>query len=156
MVTRQRANIDARDDLRKEVVAPEPGSPEGAGNAAGKAGAELPHELERRKFRRELQGQAGEANADGMGFVADVQTNQQGGYGFDDAGVFEFAAVYGAGAWDFLGQVGCDSLCLVVVAADEDVAIDRSELREQFRAHVVKRSRDGHRFGNKFTSLLCG
>src|SRR5207249_5348339 len=114
-------------------------------------GSRTPHDLQWRKLRRELQGQAGEANADRMGFVADVQTDQQGRYGFDDAGVFEFAAVYSAGTWKFLCQFGCHSLCQVVVAADEDVAIDRASLREQFRAHVVKRGCDGHRLGDKFT-----
>src|SRR2546430_10191690 len=34
----------------------------------------------------------------------------QGRYGFDDAGVFEFAAVYSAGTWKFLCQFGCNSL----------------------------------------------
>src|SRR2546430_8100448 len=80
----------------------------------------------------------------------------QGRYGFDDAGVFEFAAVYSAGTWKFLCQFGCNSLCQVVVAADEDVAIDRASLREQFRAHVVKRGCDGHRLGDKFTGQLSG
>src|SRR5213595_3505598 len=48
--------------------------------------------------------QAGEADASGMHFVANVEANQQRSDGLDDARVFEFSAVERAGAGDFCGE----------------------------------------------------
>ena len=52
--------------------------------------------------------QAGDANA-GVAFVPDVEADQQRGDLLDDARVFQFAAVEGANAWDFCGQIAHDS-----------------------------------------------
>src|SRR5207302_2605733 len=50
---------------------------------------------------------------------------------------------------------GGDAFCFVIIAADQDVAVDRPRLREQFGAQVVKRRRDYHGCRDKFARLLC-
>ena len=89
-----------------------------------------------------------------MNLVADVEADQQGGDGLDDARIFEFSTVERASSGNFCREFARDPLCFIVVAANEDVAIDRLLFREQFRAEIVKCGGDGHGRGNKFTRLL--
>lgn len=96
----------------------------------------------------ELQGETCEADAGGVDFVADVEADQQRGDGLDDAGVFEFSAVEGTGTGDFFREFAGHALRFVIIAADEDVAIDRFIFRQQFSAEVVKGGGDRDGCGN--------
>src|SRR5580692_1175869 len=71
-----------------------------------------------------LRRQTGDADS-GVAFVANVESDEQRGNLFDDAGVFEFAAVDGADAGDFRGEFAGELRCVGIVAADDDVAVER-------------------------------
>src|SRR6266571_8720969 len=98
--------------------------------------------------------QSGESDPRGMHLVSNVQSNEQGSHGFDDARVFEFPSIQWPGAWNLCGELARDLFCIFVIAADKDVAIDWSILAEQFRAHIVKGCGNGYGRGDQIAGLL--
>lgn len=90
-----------------------------------------------------LERQAGEANAGGVNLVANVEANQQSRDGLDDACVFQLSAVQCAGTGDFRREFARNAFRLVVVAANENVAINWTLLCKQFRADIVERRGEG-------------
>src|SRR5579864_3766191 len=68
--------------------------------------------------------QAGDADS-GVAFVAEVHANQQGGDLLDDVGVFQFSAVDAANAGNFGRQFARELGRVGIVAANNDVAVER-------------------------------
>ena len=68
--------------------------------------------------------QSGDADS-AVAFVADVQADEQSGDLFEDAGIFQFAAIDGTHAGKFRGK-SARKLCGVrIVTANDDVAVER-------------------------------
>ena len=101
----------------------------------------------KRRWKGESQGEAGEADASAVDFVADVQADQQRGYRLNDAGVFQLAAVDSADPRDFSGEFGGGLFGFFVVAADQDVTLDRGVAGEQFGTEIVEGRGDAHFLG---------
>src|SRR5216683_4142272 len=89
-----------------------------------------------------------------MSFVSDVESNQKRGDLFQDARRFQLAAVNRA----YAGNLGSQSPYFVggvgVVAADDDIAVDRSVGIQQFGGGIVERGHHRHSLGNQFGGLL--
>jgi hypothetical protein len=73
-----------------------------------------------------------------MALVADVQADEHGGYLFDNTSIFELATINGAHARDLGSQSANQSRGVVVVAAYDDIAIQRVIAVQQFGGEVVK------------------
>ena len=99
--------------------------------------------------------QAGDADS-GVAFVADVHADEQRGDLLDDAGVFEWTAIDGADAGNLCCQFAGELRGVGIVAADDDVAVERSVAVEQFSGYVVEGGDEAHSFGHEFGSLLSG
>ncbi len=99
--------------------------------------------------------QAGDADS-GVAFVAEVHADEQGGDLLNDACVFEFAAVDAADAGNLCRQFAGELPSIGIVAADDDVAVQRSVGAEQFGGNVVEGGDHAHSIGHEFGGLLGG
>src|SRR5271170_2072771 len=86
-----------------------------------------------------------------MHFVPDVEGDEQCGHGLDDAGVLQLAAVDGAHTGNLHRQLGSNLASIVVVAADDDVAIDVLIAVQHRGGKTV----EGGRYGDVFADNLC-
>jgi hypothetical protein len=68
--------------------------------------------------------QSGDADA-AVAFMANVEADEQGSDLLEDASVFQFAAVDGADTGNRRGERARELRCVGVVAADDDIAIER-------------------------------
>src|SRR5712692_11518179 len=102
-----------------------------------------------------LRRQAGDANS-GVALVADVQADQQRGDLLYDAGILQFAAIDSADTGNFCCQLARDLSGVRVVAADDDIAVERGVSVQQFSGDVVESGDHAHSFGYQFSSLLGG
>src|ERR1700722_9394729 len=100
-----------------------------------------------------LRREACDANS-GVAFVADIEADEQGGDLLDNARIFQFAAVDGADAGNFCGEIAGELSGVGIVATDNDVAVERIVSVEQFGGDVVKCGDHAHTFGDKFGGLL--
>src|ERR1700758_4564742 len=81
--------------------------------------------------------QSGDANAT-VALVANIQANQQSGDLLDDASIFQFSPIDRADAGN-LGREFARELCGIgIIAADDDVAIQRIVAAQQIRRKVVE------------------
>src|SRR6516162_4483146 len=89
-----------------------------------------------------------------MHLVTDVERYEERRHGLDDAGVFQLAAVDGTHTGDLNGQIRGDLSGPVVVAADDDVAIDIVITVEHRRGKAVECGSDCNRLADDFGCLL--
>ena len=89
--------------------------------------------------------------------MPDVEADQERGDLFQDARIFQFAAVDGAHAGNLCGQrLLLFAWRLRIITADDHVAVDRTVGVQNFGGSVVKRGHDRNSLGYEFGSLLRG
>ena len=98
--------------------------------------------------------QAGDANA-GVALVANIEADQERGDLFQDARIFQFAAINGAHAGNFCRQRSYRRRGVGVVAADNDVAVNGSIAIQDLGGRVMERGHYRHSRWHEFGSLLC-
>src|SRR3984957_19376111 len=91
-----------------------------------------------------------------MALVSDVQTDEQSRDLFEEAGVFQFAAVDGTNSGNFASEGACELTGASVIAAHDDVAFNRFVAIEKFRRQIVKSGGHAHSLRNEFCGLLRG
>src|SRR5467141_1763267 len=91
-----------------------------------------------------------------LALVADVKSNQQRRDLLQDAGILEFAAIDGAQPGNLGGQLADELRGSGIIAADDDITLDRTVAVQHLGRAVMKRSHYGYAFGDEFCSLLCG
>src|SRR5208337_2907573 len=102
-----------------------------------------------------LRRQAGDADS-GVAFVADVQSDEQGGDLLDDAGIFQSPAVQGTNTGNLGGQVAGELSRVRIVTADDDVAIERQVSPKQLCGKIVKGGDHADLLGHDLVGLLGG
>ena len=90
-----------------------------------------------------------------MALISDVQTDEQSSDLFEDAGVFQFAAVDGTNSGNFAGEGACELTGASVIAAHDDVAVNCFVAIEKFRGQIVERGGHAHSLRNE-SRLLRG
>jgi hypothetical protein len=88
--------------------------------------------------------------------MSDIQTDEQSRDLFEDAGVFQFAAVDGTNPGDFAGEGACELTGASVIAAHDDVAVNCFVAIEKFRGQIVECGSHAHSLRNEFSGLLGG
>ncbi len=89
-----------------------------------------------------------------MAFVADVKPDQEGRNLLENARVFQLAAIDRAHARKLRSQATRYFIRIWVIAADDDIAVERFISIQQLSRKVVKSSCYAHAFGYKLGSLL--
>jgi len=89
-----------------------------------------------------------------MSFMADVQTDQQCRDLFDDAHVFQLAAINGTHSRNLCCQFAGELCRVGIITADNDITIDRIIAIEQVRREIVKRRDHADSLGNQLRGLL--
>ena len=98
--------------------------------------------------------QAGYADA-GVGFVADIERDEQGGDLLEDASVFQMAAIEGADAGDFFREAARDLVGPIIIAADNHVGVEVGFSVKKFSGNILKSGDHRCSFQN-FRGLLRG
>ena len=88
--------------------------------------------------------------------MADIHPDQKCSDLLNDARVFESAAIDGAHSQNFARQGANLASRLFAVGANDDVAIYRSVMLQNFRRRIVKCGNDSDTFRRKFRCLLRG
>ena len=91
-----------------------------------------------------------------MAFVADVKSDENGGDLLNDAGVLQLSSVEGANSRNFSRQFANALSGVLIIAADDDVTIDRALLFEKVSGQIMKCRHYHHSLGYNFRSLLRG
>src|SRR5712692_7423392 len=86
-----------------------------------------------------LQGESGESNPGAVNFVAHIQSDQQRRQRFHDARILQLPAIQCPRSGNLTDQFECHLLGLLIVAANQNVAIDRFIAGEQRSAKILKR-----------------
>src|ERR1039457_936008 len=97
--------------------------------------------------------ESGDADS-GVAFVAEVHADEQGGDQLDDPGVFKFSAVDAADARNLCRQFAGELCGIGIVAANDDVAVERGVGAEQVGGNVVEGGDHADFFGHEFGCLL--
>src|SRR5579872_3950825 len=84
-----------------------------------------------------FRGQPGNTNS-GMALMANVEAYEKSGNLLENASGFEFPAVESADAGNTSRQRPHEPVCLWIIAADDDVALDRRVAVQHLGASVLK------------------
>src|SRR5262245_52024049 len=102
-----------------------------------------------------LRREPGNSNA-AVAFVADVKADHQSCHLLDDTGVFQLASIDSADAGNLTREVANLFGGVLVVAANDDIAIDRIPGLEKLRRDIMKRRNYPNAFGHDLGCLLRG
>src|SRR4029077_17205326 len=88
--------------------------------------------------------------------MSNVHADEQGGDLLDDSRVFKFAAIERADAGNLGGEFACELGGVGIVAAHDDVALERGVSAQQVGRNVMEGGGAAPLVGHKFGSLLSG
>jgi len=91
-----------------------------------------------------------------MPFMANIESDEQGGDLLDNAGILKLSAIKRTQARDFCRQFRDRLNCILVVAADDYVAFDWAISVHHVGRTVLKSGYYGHTLGDEFGGLLSG
>src|SRR5437868_2973971 len=103
--------------------------------------------------KAKLKRKSGNAQTGGVHLVTHVDTDEQCSQAFDDARIFQLAAIDGAGAGNLVCQVSGYFQGPLVVAANDDIAVNRRVRVQQVGPNIVKRRCDSNSGGNQLCRL---
>src|SRR6201997_51867 len=99
--------------------------------------------------------ESGDANT-AVAFVANVQANQQSGDLLDDARILQLSAIDRADAGNLRREFARELCGIGIIAADDDVTIERIVAAQQICRQVVKSRNNTYFLWNKLRGLLRG